>query len=99
MTHHHAASLGIRRCLLATLVLAFFSAALDAGEPHKNWERFRGPNGTGTSDDKNIPLTFGANEKLIWKLAIPGLGNSSPIVWDSHLFLQSSSDDGKLRTL
>src|SRR5205085_5687805 len=56
-----------------------------------NWDRFRGPNGTGASNDKNVPLTFGPNENVLWKVALPGVGNSSPIVWGRHLFLQSAS--------
>ncbi len=64
-----------------------------------NWDRFRGPNGTGTTDDKEVPLTFGAHENVIWKVALPGAGNSSPVVWGNHLFLQSASNDGKLRSL
>src|SRR5258707_6364103 len=64
-----------------------------------NWERFRGPNGAGISDDKNVPQKFGPSENVLWKVALPGVGNSSPIVWGKHLFLQSASKDGKLRSL
>ncbi|MSQ96770.1 MAG: hypothetical protein EXR98_19750 [Gemmataceae bacterium] len=86
---------------LVPLVLSFCAANVLAGETAKqaNWERFRGPNGAGTSDDKAIPFKFGANENIIWKVALPGAGNSSPIVWGKHLFLQSTSNDGKLRSL
>lgn len=90
--------LAVRRLLLITLVLPFCPAALLAGET-ANWDRFRGPNGTATTDDKNIPLTFGAHENMIWKVALPGAGNSSPVVWGKHLFLQSASNDGKQRSL
>jgi len=87
--------------LFVTLLLSFCPANVTAGEPTKqaNWDRFRGPNGTGTTDDKNIPLTFGANENILWKVELPGAGNSSPVVWGNHLFLQSASEDGKLRSL
>jgi outer membrane protein assembly factor BamB len=64
-----------------------------------NWERFRGPNGTATADDKDVPLTFGTSENVVWKVALPGAGNSSPIVWGKHLFLQAASDDGSARSL
>jgi outer membrane protein assembly factor BamB len=64
-----------------------------------NWDRFRGPNGTGTTDDKNIPLTFSPKDNVIWKVTLPGVGNSSPIVWGKRLFLQWASKDSKLRTL
>jgi outer membrane protein assembly factor BamB len=64
-----------------------------------NWERFRGPNGTGTSDDKDIPLKFGPDENVLWKAELPGVGNSSPVVWGKHLFLHLCSKDGKQRSL
>jgi len=96
--------LDVRPWLLATLVLSFCAADVLAGETAKRpniafWDRFRGPNGTGTSDDRDIPLTFGANENMIWKVALPGAGNSSPVVWGKYIFLHSASKDGKLRTL
>jgi outer membrane protein assembly factor BamB len=91
--------LDVRRWLLAALVLPFVPAAVLAGEPEKHWERFRGPNGSGTSNDKNIPLKFGVNENLIWKAELPGVGNSSPIVWGKHIFLHAASKDGKQRSL
>lgn len=96
--------LDVRRWLLVIVVLPLWLANARTGEAGQQpstafWDRFRGPNGTGTSDDKNIPLKFSANENLIWKVEVPGAGNSSPIVWDKHLFLQSASKDGKLRTL
>ena len=86
--------------LFVTLLLPFCPAPVLAGETKQlNWERFRGPNGTGTSDDQNIPLAFGASKNIIWKVELPGAGNSSPVVWGRHLFLHSASDDGKLRSL
>ncbi len=93
--------LDVRRWLLVTLLLPFGPADLLAGEPAKptNWDRFRGPNGMATSDDKAIPLKFGPNENIVWKVALPGAGNSSPVIWGKHLFLQSASSDAKLRSL
>src|ERR1019366_8013789 len=64
-----------------------------------NWERFRGPNGNGIAKDKNIPVKFSATEGVLWKVPIPGDGNSSPIVWGDRLFLHSASLDGSDRTL
>lgn len=64
-----------------------------------NWPRFRGPNGTGIAADKDIPVEWNATNGILWKTAIPGVGNSSPIIWGDRLFLQSSSADGKQRML
>jgi outer membrane protein assembly factor BamB len=78
---------------LAALLLA--AAAAEAG----NWPRFRGPNGTGTVDDTNVPVAFTEKNNLLWKTAIPGVGHSSPIVWGDSLFLQSAAKDASERWL
>lgn len=64
-----------------------------------NWPRFRGPNGTGIAADMNIPVQWSASDGILWNVAIPGLGNSSPIVWKDRIFLQTASDDGRERSL
>src|ERR1051325_5480303 len=78
-------------------VLLMFAASVLLGTDH--WDRFRGPNAAGTIEDAKIPLTFGPQEHVLWKLALPGAGNGSPVVWGNHVFLQASSADSKLRTL
>jgi outer membrane protein assembly factor BamB len=84
-----------RRLTLAlSLVLAVVSALHAA-----NWPRFRGPNGAGVADDKDIPVRWTDKDGLLWKVAIPGEGHSSPVVWDDKVFLQSAAPDGKERWL
>ena len=63
-----------------------------------DWPRFRGPNGTGISADKNVPVTWTA-DNVQWKKEVPGIGHSSPIVHGGRVFLQSASKDGKERWL
>jgi outer membrane protein assembly factor BamB len=64
-----------------------------------NWPRFRGPNGTGVSADKDVPVQWSATEGVLWKTPIPGHGNSSPIIWGDRVFIQSSAADGSERWL
>src|ERR1700726_912591 len=64
----------------------------------ENWPRFRGPNGSGISADKNIPVKW-TDKDVLWKTALPGAGHSSPIVWGDRIFLQSASRDAKERVL
>jgi outer membrane protein assembly factor BamB len=64
-----------------------------------DWPRFRGPNGTGIATDQDIPAQWTENNGVLWKSAIRGAGNSSPIVWGNRVFLQSASIDGKERLL
>jgi outer membrane protein assembly factor BamB len=80
--------------LLATCALIGLALTADAG----NWPRFRGPNGTGGSHDIDIPVKW-TDDNIVWKATLPGAGNSSPIVWDDRLFIQSASSDGKERYL
>ena len=70
--------------LLGCLALAG-QAALEAA----NWPRFRGPNGAGTADDKNIPVQF-TDKDFLWKTTLPGEGHSSPVIWGDKLFIQSA---------
>ncbi len=55
-----------------------------------DWPRFRGPNGTGISAEKNIPLECTA-ENTVWKVDLKGTGNASPIVADGKVYLQSAT--------
>jgi outer membrane protein assembly factor BamB len=85
------------RRLLVAASLALLLAVMVA--PAADWPRFRGPNGTGVSADTTIPVQFSEGDGVLWKVAIPGVGNSSPIVSKGKLFLQSASTDGRQRML
>lgn len=78
--------------VLACTAAAGFSSA-------ETWERFRGPRGEGTATNQSLPIEFSPTKNLVWKVAIPGLGNSSPVVWNDRLFVQTASSDGSERTL
>ena len=38
----------------------------------------------------NPPLTWAEDKNVKWKVAIPGLGHATPIVWDNKIFILSS---------
>src|SRR5665648_222430 len=52
----------------------------------QNWPNWRGPNGDGTSIETNLPVKWDSITNVIWKSPIPGIGHSSPIVWEEKLF-------------
>jgi outer membrane protein assembly factor BamB len=64
-----------------------------------NWPAWRGPQGTGVSAEKNPPLQWSATQNLRWKVALPGPGNSTPIIWGDRVFLTQALDGGKRRAL
>ncbi len=64
-----------------------------------DWNRFRGPNGTGTSADTNIPTQWSDSKNLAWKTKLPGMGGSSPVLSQKHVFVTAYSGYGeKLQT-
>lgn len=53
----------------------------------KDWPRFRGLDGQGTSNAKGLPLEWNSTKNIAWKIELPGPGASSPIVFDEHIYL------------
>ena len=62
----------------------------------ENWPEWRGPRRDGTTTEKNLPLKWSVTENVKWKAALPGPGNSTPIVWENKVFVtQAVEDEGK----
>ncbi len=82
---------------MVRFILGFAVGLLLTGsvESAEQWSRFRGPNGQGVSSQTDLPTQWSADENIAWKTEIPGHGWSSPIVWDDHIFLTSTTEDGK----
>ena len=78
------------------VVLFFFVAGLIRAE---NWPGWRGPSGDGISAGKGIPTKWSSTENIAWKIAVPGEGHSSPIVWSDKVFLTSSLTEKNKRIL
>ena len=78
------------------VVLFFFVAGLIRAE---NWPGWRGPSGDGISAGKGIPTKWSSKENIAWRIAVPGEGHSSPIVWGDKVFLTSSLTEKNKRIL
>ena len=78
------------------VVLFFFVAGLIRAE---NWPGWRGPSGDGVSAGEGIPTKWSSTENIAWKIAVPGEGHSSPIVWGDKVFLTSSLTEKNKRIL
>jgi outer membrane protein assembly factor BamB len=68
------------------IFLTLFTAATD------EWSQFRGPNGTGVSETKNLPSEFGPNKNVVWKTALPP-GHSSPVLTRDRIFVTAHDKD------
>lgn len=103
MNNRNQSSLSVHSLIGVAAVLLMVTAQSPstsrAGAPvtAAAWAHWRGPGGQGYSDDIRVPLTWSDTENLLWKCALPGLGNSSPIVWGDRIFLTASNKDGSER--
>jgi outer membrane protein assembly factor BamB len=87
------------KCRMLLPVLLFVGAAAAANLTYaSDWPRFRGPNGAGIANDRTIPVTW-TEKEILWKVPLPGPGNSSPVTWKGRLFTQCTSKDGSERML
>src|SRR5687768_15180573 len=78
-----------RFCFYLLLVsVGWLVSAVSAQE----WARFRGPNGSGISEAKTIPVKW-TDSDIRWIAKLPGEGISSPIVWGERVFVTSAEPD------
>ena len=78
------------------VVLLFFMPCLLLSE---NWPNWRGPSGDGISLEKGIPVKWSPTENIAWRVAIPGKGHSSPVVWGNKVFLTTCLPEKEQRLL
>ena len=64
------------------------------GEGAKYWPRWRGPSGQGYVPAGKYANTWAPNRNVRWRVAVPGAGNSSPIVWGDRIYLTTAQDRG-----
>lgn len=85
-----------RHCVSCLFFLALISPLQWASAD--NWTRFRGPNGSGVSRAKTVPVEWD-REDIRWTVKLPGAGHSSPVIWEDRLFLTSADVEKGLRYL
>ena len=74
---------------VAILLIVIISPA---APPAQNWPSFRGPRASGIAEGQNLPEHWNGTtgENIKWKIRIPGLAHSSPIVWGDRLYVTSA---------
>jgi len=69
------------------------------GEGARYWPRWRGPSGQGMVSGTGYPDKWSATENVLWKVPVPGAGNSSPVIWGDRIFLTTARDGGRRLSL
>jgi len=83
------------RITVSILLLLILRPEITSAE---NWSRFRGENGTGVSLQTGISVTWD-DDAIAWQVDLPGIGHSSPCIWEKALFVTSATDEGTRRLL
>ena len=79
------------------LIFIFILIALNLTTAQaQNWPQFRGPGATGVNEGLAKPVKFDAakSENVRWKVKIPGLAHSSPVVWGNKIFVSTAVTSG-----
>ncbi len=58
-----------------------------------SWPQFRGPGGKGIATTPELPDVWGADEKIAWKVKVPGTAWSQPIVWAETIVITCAVTD------
>lgn len=72
--------------------LSFLAESAAAG----NWPQWRGPDGSGVSNEKNLPSEWSPTKNIKWKTPIEGRAHSSPIVWGKLIFLTTAVEGAEV---
>lgn len=81
--------------LYCALSIAGLSFGVSAGAEFA-WPRWRGPQQDGHLADGRLPTKW-ADTNVRWRTPLPGIGQSSPIIWGDRVFLTSALNKGQER--
>ena len=72
--------------------LCVFAIALNTGASAQNWPQFRGQFAQGITDDQGLPTSWNVEtgENIRWATDIPGMGHSSPVIWQDRIFVTTA---------
>ena len=90
----------MRRTLgwIATLwltALALTTSTHAASESDAGWARWRGPRMDGSVPAGDPPIHWSETQNVRFKVAIPGLGSGTPVVWGDTIYLLTAIPAGK----
>jgi outer membrane protein assembly factor BamB len=77
---------------LLVLTAAILSREKASAQSPASWPSFRGAQAAGVAADQRLPAAWngGTGEQVRWKVRVPGLAHSSPIVWEDRVFVTSA---------
>ncbi len=71
----------------SSLFVGLIAILLCSRSQAADWAQFRGPDGNAVSTEVGLPTKWSSKENVAWRLELPGLGTSSPIVVGTKVFV------------
>ncbi len=78
--------------------VAVLTIAASAARAETNWPGWGGPSGANHTEQRGLPLRWTA-DNVIWKTALKGAGQSTPVIWGDQIFLTTALDAGAQRSV
>jgi outer membrane protein assembly factor BamB len=79
--------------ILSVVILTATLSIQATAEPAR-WPTWRGTDGSRVVTEGNPPLQWSESDNIKWKTDLPGDGQSTPIIWDDRIFLQTAEAVG-----
>ncbi len=78
---------------ILTVWLLLVTGAAEGVAPEDVWPQWRGPTGDSVAPGGRLPTHWGPAENVVWKTALPGWGNSTPVIWQDAVFVTTQEED------
>lgn len=79
----------VRRWFAVVLLIVSSAGLAFAG----NWPHWRGPTQNGISTEKSVPTSWSTTKNVAWKVALPGPGGATPVVFNDRIFVTAPDGD------
>lgn len=76
--------------LLSIVVCIHLSASIVASDLATDWPQWRGPDASGAAVAANPPTTWSESENIKWKIDVPGISSSTPIVLGDRVYVATA---------
>lgn len=92
----------VTRLWLLVMIFTTMAASAQRGvsgeptHPADQWPHWRGPLANGLAPHANPPTEWSESKNVRWKVAIPGEGKSTPIIWNDRIYLLSAIPTDRL---
>lgn len=73
----------------------FVSGTEPSADFEKNWPQWRGPSANGVAPYGDPPIEWSETKNIKWKIDLPGMGHSTPVIWGNQIFVLTAIETDK----